>query len=82
MPMARGLCIMWATGRYFEAARRFGHVLEASGVTEDLRQRGIREGDTVVIGEVRGCLHAAEHSGATSNDPGVPKELAISNEHG
>jgi len=47
-----------------EAARRFGHVLEASGVTEALRQRGICEGDTVVMGEVkRGRLAPLHFSG-------------------
>ncbi|CAI5516310.1 unnamed protein product [Closterium sp. Naga37s-1] len=37
---------------YFEAVRRFAHVLDASGINEALRARGVREGDTVVIGQL------------------------------
>ncbi|KAJ9520855.1 hypothetical protein QJQ45_014051 [Haematococcus lacustris] len=35
---------------YWDAVRRFQRVLEVSGVSASLRARGIREGDTVVIG--------------------------------
>ncbi len=38
--------------RYFEAVRRFQHVLQASGVNQALREQGVREGDTVVVGQV------------------------------
>ena len=37
---------------YFESIRRFHAVLEASGCAKQLRKRGIKEGDTVWIGEV------------------------------
>eukprot|EP00850_Spirogloea_muscicola_P016343 SM000132S26858 [mRNA] locus=s132:6166:9283:- [translate_table: standard] len=37
---------------YYEAVRRYAHVLEASGVNAVLREEGIREGDTVVIGKM------------------------------
>ncbi|KAG1668961.1 hypothetical protein FOA52_001005 [Chlamydomonas sp. UWO 241] len=36
---------------YYEAVKRFQKVLTASGVDGALKARGIREGDTVVIGE-------------------------------
>eukprot|EP00850_Spirogloea_muscicola_P007179 SM000035S13159 [mRNA] locus=s35:801663:803826:- [translate_table: standard] len=39
-------------GRYYEAVRRYAHVLEASGVNAVLREEGICEGDTVVIGKM------------------------------
>lgn len=37
-----------------DSDRRFQHVLEACGVNKSLIKRGVKEGDTVVIGEV--CL--------------------------
>lgn len=36
---------------YYDSIRRFQHILEAIGVDEALRQKGIQEGDTVFIGE-------------------------------
>ena len=36
---------------YYEALKRFQRVLKVSGVTAALTKAGIREGDTVVIGE-------------------------------
>lgn len=32
--------------------RRFQHVLEACGVNKALIKEGVREGDTVIVGEV------------------------------
>lgn len=40
--------------RYMDSGRRFEHVLEACGVYKSLMKRGIKEGDTVIVGEV--CL--------------------------
>ncbi len=37
---------------YYEAARRFQKVLEASGINAALKARDIQDGDTVVIGEM------------------------------
>ena len=37
---------------YYEAARRFQQVLKASGINAALLAQGVREGDSVVIGEV------------------------------
>lgn len=38
--------------RYFEALTRFQHVLTASGINKALKEQGVAEGDTVIIGEV------------------------------
>lgn len=40
--------------RYVDSDRRFQHVLEACGVNKSLIKLGVKEGDTVIIGEV--CL--------------------------
>ncbi|GMH41099.1 hypothetical protein BSKO_09009 [Bryopsis sp. KO-2023] len=37
---------------YYESLRRFHKVLDATGITKTLRERGIKEGDDVVIGEM------------------------------
>lgn len=44
------LCI-----RYVDSERRFQHVLEACGVNKSLMKLGVKEGDTVIVGEV--CLN-------------------------
>lgn len=46
---------------YYEATRRFQGVLDAAGINKALRAKGIKEGDTVVIGEME-----FEHSDDTS----------------
>ena len=38
--------------RYIDSERRFQHVLEACGVYKSLIKLGVKEGDTVVVGEV------------------------------
>lgn len=38
--------------RYFEALTRFQHVLTVSGINKALKEQGVAEGDTVIIGEV------------------------------
>ena len=35
-----------------DSDRRFQHVLEACGVNKSLIKQGVKEGDTVIIGEV------------------------------
>jgi GTP-binding protein len=35
---------------YYEAALRFQRVLEAAGIANSLRARGVKEGDTVIVG--------------------------------
>lgn len=37
---------------YYEATRRFQGVLDAAGITKALKAKGIKEGDTVVIGDM------------------------------
>ncbi|CAI0626894.1 unnamed protein product [Linum tenue] len=39
--------------RYMDSERRFQHVLEACGVNKALLKRGVKEGDTVIVGELR-----------------------------
>lgn len=46
---------------YYEAARRFQGVLDASGISRALRAAGVKEGDTVAIGDLE-----FEHSEDTS----------------
>ncbi len=36
---------------YYDAVMRFQRILEALGITEALRNRGVRPGDTVRIGD-------------------------------
>lgn len=38
--------------RYKDSERRFQHVLEACGVNKSLMRLGVKEGDTVIVGEV------------------------------
>ncbi|GJU30629.1 GTP-binding protein OBGC, chloroplastic-like protein, partial [Tanacetum coccineum] len=38
--------------KYMDSDRRFQHVLEACGVNKSLIKRGVKEGDTVIIGEM------------------------------
>ncbi|CAK9176764.1 unnamed protein product, partial [Ilex paraguariensis] len=37
--------------RYMDSERRFQHVLEACGVYKSLIKLGVKEGDTVIVGE-------------------------------
>lgn len=41
--------------RYIDSEKRFQHVLEACGVYKSLMKLGVKEGDTVIVGEV--CFH-------------------------
>lgn len=38
--------------RYLDSEKRFQHVLEACGVNKTLMKLGVKEGDTVIVGEV------------------------------
>ena len=40
------------SNRYVDSERRFQHVLEACGVNKSLMKLGVKEGDTVIVGEV------------------------------
>jgi GTP-binding protein len=37
---------------YYDAVMRFQRIMEALGITEVLRSRGVQVGDTVRIGEI------------------------------
>lgn len=54
-------CLFW--NRYIESDRRFQHVLEACGVNKSLIKLGVKEGDTVIVGEVCPCnfKHCPSH---------------------
>lgn len=45
--------------RYMDSDRRFQHVLEACGVNKSLLKLGVKEGDTVVVGDVCLCYIAS-----------------------
>ncbi|KAG4126635.1 hypothetical protein ERO13_D10G168700v2 [Gossypium hirsutum] len=50
--------------RYIDSDKRFQHVLEACGVNRSLMKLGVKEGDTVIIGEMEMVWHdSAENSG-------------------
>ncbi|GLT64601.1 hypothetical protein SLA2020_370830 [Shorea laevis] len=40
-----------------DSAKRFQHVLEACGVNHSLMKLGVKEGDTVVVGEMEMVWH-------------------------
>lgn len=46
--------------RYTESEKRFNHVLEACGVYKSLMKLGVKEGDTVMVGEV--CISLSTSS--------------------
>ncbi|PPD85479.1 hypothetical protein GOBAR_DD17575 [Gossypium barbadense] len=49
---------------YIDSDKRFQHVLEACGVNRSLMKLGVKEGDTVIIGEMEMVWHdSAENSG-------------------
>ncbi|CAA3010034.1 GTP-binding OBGC, chloroplastic [Olea europaea subsp. europaea] len=43
--------------RYVDSERRFQHVLEACGVNKSLMKLGVKEGDTVIVGEMELVWH-------------------------
>lgn len=52
--------------RYNESLRRFQHALEACGVYKALRKDGVKEGDTVIVGEMEMIWNSEnEHPGAS-----------------
>ncbi|KAL9161374.1 hypothetical protein ABFS82_07G017600 [Erythranthe guttata] len=53
--------------RYEDSDRRFQHVLDACGVNKSLIKLGVKEGDTVIVGEMDLVWHdAADTPGPTS----------------
>nr|GEW88762.1 GTP-binding protein OBGC, chloroplastic [Tanacetum cinerariifolium] len=51
--------------KYMDSDRRFQHVLEACGVNKSLIKLGVKEGDTVIIGE----MEMVWHDSATNSGP-------------
>ncbi|XVF28364.1 hypothetical protein REPUB_Repub15cG0023300 [Reevesia pubescens] len=50
--------------RYIDSDKRFQHVLEACGVNRSLMKLGVKEGDTVIVGEMEMVWHdSADNSG-------------------
>ncbi|KAH7573611.1 hypothetical protein ACOSQ2_007673 [Xanthoceras sorbifolium] len=43
--------------RYIDSEKRFQHVLEACGVNKSLMKLGVKEGDTVIVGEMEMVWH-------------------------
>ncbi|KAK7332201.1 hypothetical protein VNO80_28949 [Phaseolus coccineus] len=57
--------IQMTNWRYVDSERRFQHVLEACGVYKSLMKLGVKEGDTVVVGEMKMIWHnSSVNSGA------------------
>ncbi|CAK9145537.1 unnamed protein product [Ilex paraguariensis] len=52
--------------RYMDSERRFQHVLEACGVYKSLIKLGVKEGDTVIVGEMEMVWHDASDNSKTS----------------
>uniref|UniRef100_A0A7N0UMR8 GTP-binding protein OBGC, chloroplastic n=1 Tax=Kalanchoe fedtschenkoi TaxID=63787 RepID=A0A7N0UMR8_KALFE len=53
--------------RYEDSDKRFQHVLEACGVYKSLIKQGVKEGDTVIVGEMELQWHdAAENTGPSN----------------
>ncbi|KAL1808397.1 hypothetical protein ACET3Z_025387 [Daucus carota] len=51
---------------YVDSDRRFQHVLEACGVFKSLTRLGVKEGDTVVIGEMEMVWHDYKNGGSSN----------------
>ncbi|XP_077218210.1 GTP1/OBG family protein [Tasmannia lanceolata] len=53
--------------KYTESLRRFQHVLEACGVNKSLIKQGVKEGDTVIVGEMEMIWHNSADKFGPSN---------------
>uniref|UniRef100_A0A1D1Z5H5 GTPase obg n=1 Tax=Anthurium amnicola TaxID=1678845 RepID=A0A1D1Z5H5_9ARAE len=53
--------------QYSESLRRFQHALEACGVNKCLTKQGVREGDTVIVGEMDMVWHDSPDTLGPSN---------------
>ncbi|CAN0900556.1 GTP-binding protein OBGC, chloroplastic [Linum grandiflorum] len=53
--------------RYVDSEKRFQHVLEACGVNKSLSKMGVKEGDTVIIGEMEMEWHDYPERSGPSN---------------
>ncbi|XP_020221706.1 GTP-binding protein OBGC, chloroplastic isoform X2 [Cajanus cajan] len=57
--------IQMTNWRYNDSERRFQHVLEACGVYKSLMKLGVKEGDTVIVGEMKMVWHDSNNSGVS-----------------
>ncbi|KAG4960239.1 hypothetical protein JHK87_036872 [Glycine soja] len=64
--------IQMTNWRYIDSERRFQHVLEACGVYKSLMKLGVKEGDTVIVGEMKMIWHDS------SDNPGASRMKKIS----
>ncbi|XP_022760518.1 GTP-binding protein OBGC, chloroplastic-like [Durio zibethinus] len=53
--------------RYIDSEKRFQHVLEACGVNRSLMKLGVKEGDTVIVGEMEMVWHDSAEDSGTPN---------------
>ncbi|KAJ8766736.1 hypothetical protein K2173_007803 [Erythroxylum novogranatense] len=53
--------------RYIDSERRFQHVLEACGVNKSLMKLGVKEGDTVIVGEMEMVWNDSSQGSGSSN---------------
>ncbi|XP_065863594.1 GTP-binding protein OBGC, chloroplastic isoform X2 [Euphorbia lathyris] len=53
--------------KYADSDRRFQHVLEACGVYKSLKKMGVKEGDTVIVGEMEMVWHDSPQGSGPSN---------------
>ncbi|XP_027164234.1 GTP-binding protein OBGC, chloroplastic [Coffea eugenioides] len=53
--------------RYIDSAKRFQHVLEACGVNKSLIRLGVKEGDTVFVGDMELVWHDAPDNAGPSS---------------
>ncbi|OMO98424.1 hypothetical protein COLO4_13905 [Corchorus olitorius] len=53
--------------RYVDSEKRFQHVLEACGVNRSLMKLGVKEGDTVIVGEMEMVWHDSADNSGTPN---------------
>ncbi|XP_028783840.1 GTP-binding protein OBGC, chloroplastic [Neltuma alba] len=52
--------------RYIDSERRFQHVLDACGVYKSLMKQGVKEGDTVIVGEIEMVWHDSNDKSSAS----------------
>ncbi|KAI8561595.1 hypothetical protein RHMOL_Rhmol04G0352400 [Rhododendron molle] len=61
--------------RYIDSERRFQHVLEACGVYKSLTNLGVKEGDTVVVGEMEMVWHDSADGSPTNLKKGSTQSI-------
>ncbi|KAL1197803.1 GTP-binding protein OBGC [Cardamine amara subsp. amara] len=54
--------------RYMDSDKRFQHVLEACGVNKSLKNMGVKEGDTVIVGEMELVWHDSANGSSRPTD--------------